>query len=135
MKNVLKTTLYLFFVTFIILTFTFFGNNIGMWRINSSGALVEKKYGEKMETWRLQNSPGAKSYIAIRPARLREMREPPDILNTKVVIDYYKAEVWGTKKDELIVKETLVEEFIFFVNPIFNEVTPSPHTKKTLKEY
>ena len=135
MRKILKTTLYLFFVILIMLTLAFFGNNVGMWRMSKSNALVEKEYGEKMETWRLKNSPRAEIWITIMPARLREMEKPSDILNTKVIVDYYKAEVLGTKKDELIVKETLIEEFIFFVNPILNEATPNPHTKKTLKEY
>lgn len=119
-----------------------------MWRINNSIALVEKEYGREMEAWIIENIPkrnnfknistlvGLESYrISVTPVGLEKIENFSDILNTEVTVGYYQIEVLNTTKDKLLTKEILAEKFIFVVNPISNKVTPSPKTKKMLKEY
>jgi len=132
----MKKILYIFFIIVTALAFTFFGNNIGMWRINISSSLVEKEYGDKMEKWRQANLPGVESYkIKIIPFKLSEVKDPIDFLNTRVIVDYYNVEAWNITKDKLRDDEVLAKEFVFFVNPILNKIKLAPETEKTLKNY
>jgi len=124
------------FILLIVLVSTYIGNNLGIWRIQNSSDLVEIKYGAKMENWRLDNLYLIESYkISVYPMRLNEARNPLNLLNTRVIVTYFKVEAQNRTKTELLGKEVVAKEFVFIVNPISGEIEPSSKTEKTLKNY